>query len=85
MKALGELTESVPAGEPDFEPKNLLVYPSGAVTLSLPVELPPGEAWVDDVVAVTYMACNGFGCKAPVIGKLVLVRVPGAGMVDSRE
>jgi hypothetical protein len=81
MKAAGELFESVPAEVPDFEPKELLVYPPGGVTLSLPVELPEGNDWVEDVVKITYMSCSDTGCKPPVIGKLVQVRVPGAGLL----
>jgi hypothetical protein len=78
MKTLGGLIESVKAQEPDFEPKDLLVYPLGAVTLSLLVQLPPGADWVDDEIKVSYMSCNDNGCKAPVIGKLVPVLIPGA-------
>lgn len=77
MISLGGLVESVSAEIPNFEPKELLVYPPGVVTLTLPVELPLGGEWVDDVVKVTYMACSDRGCKAPVTGKLVPVRVPG--------
>jgi hypothetical protein len=78
MTALGTLTESVQAQAPDFEPKELLVYPAGAVTLSLPVELPPGSDWSDDQVKVTYMACSAYQCKPPVVGKIVPIRIPGA-------
>ncbi len=81
MKPLGGLIESVPAQAPNFEPKELLVYPPGAVTLSLPVELPPGNDWVDDTVKITYMSCSDTGCKPPVVGKMVPVRVPGAGIL----
>jgi hypothetical protein len=84
MKAAGELLESVPAEVPDFEPKELLVYPPGGVTLSLPVELPEGNDWVEDIVMITYMSCSDTGCKPPVIGKLVQVRVPGAGLLLDR-
>ena len=81
MKPLGELVESVPAEVPNFEPRELLVYPAGAVTLSLPVELPEGNDWVEDVVKVTYMSCSETGCKPPVVGKLVAVRIPGADIM----
>ena len=81
MKPLGELIESVPAEVPNFEPRELLVYPAGAVTLSLPVELPEGNDWVEDVVKVTYMSCSETGCKPPVVGKLVAVRIPGADIM----
>ena len=81
MRAIGELTESAPAEEPDFEPKKLLVYPLGAVTLTLPVELPPGNGWVEDEIKITYMTCSDSQCKPPVEGKIISVRVPGADIV----
>ncbi len=84
MTTLGELTESVPAQEPDFEPKELLVYPAGPVTLRLPVQLPSGKGWIDDEVKITYMACSAYQCKPPVEGKAVPIRVPGAEAFDSR-
>lgn len=77
LKTAGGLVESVQAKEPEFDPKDLLVYPSGAVTLSLPVELPAGSNWVGETVKVTFMTCNNQGCKPPVIDKLVSIRVPG--------
>jgi hypothetical protein len=77
MKATGVLSESPRAELPEFEPRELLVYPSGAVTLSLPVELPPGSEWIADEVKVMYMACSASLCKPPVVGKIVPVRVPG--------
>ena len=82
MKATGNLVESVQAQAPDFEPKELLVYPLGAVTLSLPVELPPGADWVEDELQVTFMACSANQCKPPVVGKVVGVRIPGADVFD---
>ncbi|HET9912947.1 MAG TPA: hypothetical protein VFQ13_13715 [Anaerolineales bacterium] len=84
MMSLGALIESVQANEPDFEPKELLVYPAGPVTLRLPVELPPGNAWIDDEIKVTYMACSAYQCKPPVEGKIVRVRIPGAGAFDQQ-
>jgi hypothetical protein len=84
MKATGTLFESVKAQAPDFEPKELLVYPIGAVTLSLPVELPPGDGWAEDELKVTYMACSASQCKPPVVAKNVSVRVPGADMLDRK-
>ncbi len=81
MKAIGELTESTKVEEPDFEPKDLFVYPLGAVTLSLPVQLPPGNAWVDDELKITYMVCNANQCKPPVEGKIISVRVPGTDAI----
>jgi hypothetical protein len=84
MKATDTLFESVKAQAPDFEPKELLVYPLGAVTLSLPVELPPGNSWVEDEVEVTYMACSASLCKPPVVAKRVLVRIPGGDMLERK-
>jgi len=82
IKSLGELAESVKAELPNFEPRELLVYPSGVVTLSVPIELPLGNGWVKDVVKVTYMACSDGGCKAPVTGKLVSIRIPSAELFE---
>jgi hypothetical protein len=84
MKAMGDLAESVKPEEPDFEPRELLVYPVGAVTLRLPVELPPGTSWVNDELKVTYMVCSANQCKPPVVGKIVQVRIPGADAVDQQ-
>jgi hypothetical protein len=81
MKAIGKLTESAKAEEPYFEPKELFVYPIGAVTLSLPVELPPGNDWLNDELKITYMACRANQCKPPVEGKIVSIRVPGADAI----
>lgn len=78
LTAVGELTASAQAQEPDFEPKELLVYPEGPVTLTLPVELPPGSDWIDDEIKITYMACSAYQCKPPVEGKVVQIRIPGA-------
>jgi hypothetical protein len=78
MKATGTLSESVRAEVPKFEPRELLVYPLGAVVLMLPVELPSGNTWMADEVKVTYMACSASLCKPPVVGKIVQIRVPGA-------
>lgn len=82
IKAIGPLFESVPSSMETFETLQLSIYPEGAVTLSLPIELPAGSDWVDDTVSVTYMACNENGCKPPVIGKLVVMRVPGDGLLS---
>ena len=84
MTALGELIESTKVQEPDFEPKELLVYPAGPVTLSLPVELPPGNGWIDDQVRITFMACSAYQCKPPVEGKIVQVHIPGVEMFDGQ-
>ena len=77
IRANGELLESVQAEEPDFEPKELLVYPLGAVTLSLPVELASGNDEIDAEIQVTYMACSANLCKPPVVGKIIAIRIPG--------
>jgi len=82
LSAIGELLESVKAQEPDFEPQALLIYPSGPVTLSLPVELPSGSDWTEGEVQVTYMACSASQCKLPIVAKKVLIAVPGAAMFD---
>ncbi len=82
MKATGPLTENKKPQAPDFEPKELLVYPQGPVTLSLPVDLPPGAEWVEDELSVTYMACSASQCKPPVEAKIVPVRIPGADTVN---
>jgi hypothetical protein len=84
MKASGVLAESAKAATPGFEPRELLVYPLGAVTLSLPVELPPGNDWIKDDVEVTYMACSAGQCKPPVVAKVVPVRIPGAELRDRK-
>ncbi len=84
MVALGELIESASAEEPDFEPKELLVYPAGPVTLSLPVKLPSGKDWIDDEVKITYMACSAYQCKPPVEGKIVPVHIPGVEAFDNQ-
>ena len=49
----------------------LLVYPLGPVTLSLPIDLPPGADWMEDELSITYMACSANQCKPPVEGKIV--------------
>ena len=83
MTALGALAESVQAVEEEFEIETLLVYPSGSVTLSMPISLPPGTEWVDDEVSLTFMACSASGCKPPIIGEIVQVRVPGAEAISN--
>ncbi len=85
MKVTGDLTESVKAQEPDFEPKELLVYPLGAVTLSLPVELPAGNDGVEDEIKITYMACSASQCKPPVEEKIVSIRIPGAEVLENNQ
>lgn len=82
MKATGSLVESVLPQPPDFEPKELLIYPTGPVTLSLPIELPAGDGWRDDEISVTYMACNAIECKPPAVYRIVPVQVPGRDIVE---
>lgn len=82
MLALGALMESVPVLLELFELIALPVYPAGPVTLSLPVSLPPGKGWVEDLVSVSFMTCNDNGCKPPVLGKIISVRVPGADSIS---
>jgi len=77
ISANGPLSANVAAEIPAFEPKELLVYPAGPVTLTLPVSLPDLEQF-ETTLSVTYMACSGKGCKPPVLGKLVTVSLePG--------
>ena len=73
----GAITENISAQIPEFGPKALLVYPAGEVTLRMPIDLPPGKGWVDDTVKITYMACSDRGCKAPVTGQEIAIRIPG--------
>jgi hypothetical protein len=84
LTALGDLMASAAPQEPDFEPKELLVYPAGPVTLRLPVQLPSGKDWIEDAIQVTYMACSSVQCKPPVEGKVVPIRIPGAEMFASQ-
>ena len=84
IKATGGLTESVSAEVSGYGPGELLVYPAGPVTLSLPVELPDGSDWVNDEVKITYMACTAYQCKPPVEGKIVSIRIPGAEAFDNQ-
>jgi hypothetical protein len=84
MKSAGLLSESVGSQTPNFEPRELLVYPAGAVTLRLPVHLPAGADWIQDEVQVTYMACSAGQCKPPVEARIIPVRIPGAGAADSK-
>ena len=84
LKATGDLAESRKAVRPEFEPEELLVYPLGAVTLSLPIEVPPGDEWLDDELSVTYMACSASQCKMPVVNKIISVRIPAADTFDQK-
>ncbi len=82
LKAIASLAENVKPQTPDFEPKELLVYPEGPVTMELPVRLPAGGEWVQDELSITYMACSANQCKPPVEARIVPVRVPGADAVE---
>ncbi len=80
IKANGELTESVLSSQALLDPNELLLYPAGPVTLSLPVLLPEGNNWVNDKVIVTYMACDDKGCRAPVQQKPISIKIPSIGL-----
>jgi len=80
LKANGELTESIASQLLPFDSSELLVYPAGPVTLSQPVLLPDENKWVNDIVLVTYMACDEQGCRAPVQQKPIIVKIPGKGL-----
>lgn len=82
LLAAGNLIENIPSQIPLFEPKELLIYPTGPVTLSLPIHLPQGNQWIDDQVLVTYMACNAQGCRAPVEEKAIPIQIPGNGLIE---
>lgn len=53
----------------------LPIYPPGAVTLRLPVDLPEGRTRPSAQVSVTYMACGPNGCLPPVVDRRVPVVV----------
>jgi hypothetical protein len=76
MQVMGDLTESVSALESE-EFEGLYEYPAGAVTLRLPIRLPPGSGWVEESISVTYMACSGGSCYPPVLGKIIPIEIPG--------
>jgi thiol-disulfide isomerase/thioredoxin len=54
----------------------LPVYPSGPVTIRLPVALDSGRAATTRVY-VSFMACTAKGCLPPVIDRAVAVTLPG--------
>ncbi len=81
IQIIGQLLESVSPINDQFEALQLPVYPVGAVTLSLPILLPPGADWLDETVIVTFMACGDNGCKPPVIGRVIAIRIPGAELI----
>jgi hypothetical protein len=77
----GKLRESVESEVSSLGPNGLLVYPAGPVTLSLPISLPPGKAWIDTPVSITYEACSDLTCLTPVVGRLVLIRIPSVDLL----
>ena len=77
VQASGVLTESAPSKWMNAYPNNLLVYPEGPITLTLPVRLPDGAGWVEDEISLTYMSCSASTCNKPVIGKMIVIKVPG--------
>ncbi|MEZ0397383.1 MAG: hypothetical protein ABWK53_13260 [Anaerolineales bacterium] len=83
LQALGPLTASAVASAEDASSPDLRTYPPGPVTLHLPVALPPGAAWTETQVSVTYMVCKGGNCRPPVENRLVTVRLPGASAIAS--
>ena len=56
--------------------QDFLVYPKGAVTLHIPVELPGRSTSGKTEVSVTYMACGPTGCLPPVMDKRISINVP---------
>jgi hypothetical protein len=72
----GKLQESAAAQNLSSGPQGLMIYPEGAVTLSLPIILPTGAEWLDDQVIVTYMACTDYNCRPPVEDKVIPIRIP---------
>jgi hypothetical protein len=81
LKANGTVIESITSSQSSsFDPEDLLLYPAGPVTLSLPVLLPEGNDWVNDKVIVTYMACDDLGCRAPVQQKPISIKIPSMGL-----
>lgn len=81
IKAIGEIIESTPSQIPSFEPKELLVYPAGPITLSIPIRLPDGNKWINDQVLVTYMACNDQGCRPPIQEKVIPIQIPENNLI----
>jgi hypothetical protein len=81
LKVVGGVIESAHSEVSSMGSDALLVYPAGPVTLSLPVVLPDGKVWVQERVLVTYEACSDMTCLTPVVGKLIRIRVPEAGLV----
>jgi hypothetical protein len=85
ITASGQLSESVQSQPLTSGPADLLVYPQGVVTLSMPVRLPNGSQWINDQVQVTYMACNEQGCHPPVEEKIIQIQIPGRDLIQTRQ
>ena len=85
LQAVGPLTESLPPQTPSVDPRELLIYPAGPVTLRLPVELPAGDKSQKIEILLTYMSCNGTTCLRPVLQKPVSIQVPGADQIPPFE
>ncbi|MBI5838708.1 MAG: hypothetical protein HZB19_01270 [Chloroflexi bacterium] len=77
IQAIGEAMENVTPQCPASGPQELETYPTGPVTLRIPIILPDGNQWLRDQVSVTYMACDEKGCRAPVENKLIAIQLPG--------
>ncbi len=79
IQATGDLQESVASTTEavSSDLPALPVYPSGEVTLTLPVKLPDlsGKP-IEGQVMITFMACTPQGCHKPVMDRLVDVTIP---------
>jgi hypothetical protein len=69
------LSANQPASEYRIEmlDKPFQVYPAGAVTLRLPVELAANQTQNPTELSVTYMACSSGRCLPPVVDKRVTI------------
>ena len=56
----------------------LPIYPSGPVTLRVPVTIESSSSSRDAAIQVSYMGCSDNGCLPPVIDRRVPVRLPAA-------
>jgi hypothetical protein len=83
MQATGPVTESIASKMHVTYPNALPVYPDGPVTLTLPIRLPDGYNWLEDEIILTYMACSDSLCQAPVIGKTISIKIPGAQTITN--
>jgi hypothetical protein len=80
IQAIGGLTTNAQVEVSDMGPDTLLVYPAGPLTLQQQIRLPPGSGWFYEQLSLTYESCSQSTCRTPVVGRLVPVRVPGAGL-----